>query len=141
MLLLRGCSRPAYSSLLLKCDRLPNLQSSPRHAILTSLTGATQVPRPRAVADVAVPALPADSIVLAGVGQALLGRLSGAGGLHTHCSLGLSQPPDVLALPVHKQVSDAAHITVVQQSSPYLCKRPVALSRVEGILSVIKYVL
>lgn len=121
--------------------RLPNIQSSPLHAILTSLTRASQVTRPRAVADVAVPALPADSIVLAGVGQALLGWLSGAGGLHTHCSLGLSEPPDVLALPIHKQVSNASHITVVQQSSPHLRKRSVVLSRVEGILLVTKCVL
>lgn len=104
----------------------------PLFATLTSLTGASQVACPRAVTDVAVPALPADSVVLAGVGQALFGRLSGARGLHTHCPLGLSQPPDVFALAVNKQVSDAAHVTVVQQSRPHLRKRPPVLSGFTG---------
>lgn len=98
------------------------VQSSPC-CVLTSLTGASQVARPGAVADVAVPALPADPVVLAGVGQALFGRLPGAGRLHAHRPLGLSQPPDVFALAVHKQVSDAAHVAVVQQSCPHLRKR------------------
>lgn len=88
--------------------------------MLTSLTGASQVAGAGAVTDVAVPALPAVAVVLAGVGQALLGRLPGAGGLDTHRPLGLSQPPDVFALAVNKQVSDAAHVAVVQQSRPYL---------------------
>lgn len=104
--------------------------SIPVQSTLTSLTGASQVACPRAVADVAIPALPADSIVLAGVGQALFGWLSGARGLHTHCPLRLSQPPDVFALPIYKQVSDTAHITIVQQSCPYLRKRSKVLSTV-----------
>lgn len=98
------------------------------HVILTSLTGASKVSCPRAVADVAIPTLPADAVVLAGVGQALFGGLSGAWGLHPHSPLGLGQPPDVFALPVHKQVSDAAHVTVVQQSRPHLRKRSPVLS-------------
>lgn len=81
--------------------------------MLTSLTGASQVACARAVTHVAVPALPADAVVLAGVGQALLGRLPGAGGFDTHCPLGLSQPPNVFALAINKQVSDAAHVAVV----------------------------
>lgn len=94
--------------------------SNPVQSVLTSLTGASQVAGAGAVTDVAVPALPAVAVVLAGVGQALLGRLPGAGGLDTHRPLGLSQPPDVFALAVNKQVSDAAHVAVVQQSRPYL---------------------
>lgn len=90
--------------------------------ILTSLTGASQVASPRAVADIAIPALPADAVVLAGVGQALFGWLFGARGFYPHCPLGLSQPPNVFALPIYKQVSDAAHITIVQQSCPHLRK-------------------
>lgn len=108
------------------------VQSSPLYAILTSLTRASQVACPRAVADVAIPTLPADSVVLAGVGQALFGWLSGARGLHAHCPLGLSQPPDVFALPVYKQVSDAAHVTVIQQSRPHLWKRSPVLSSFTG---------
>lgn len=90
--------------------------------ILTSLTGASQVACPRAVADIAIPSLPADAVVLAGVGQALFGWLFGARGFYPYCSLGLGQPPNVFALPVDKQVSDAAHITIVQQSRPHLRK-------------------
>lgn len=100
--------------------------------ILTSLTRASQVACPRAVAHVAIPALPADSVMLAGVGQALFWWLSGTWGLHTHCPLGLSQSPDVLALPVHKQVSDAANVAVVQQSCPHLWKKSAALSSFTG---------
>lgn len=100
---------------------LPNLHMG--QWVLTSLTGASQVAGTGAVADIAVPALPADAVVLAGVGQALLGRLPGAGGLDAHGPLGLSQPPDVFALAVHKQVSDAAHVAVVQQSCPDLQRR------------------
>lgn len=88
--------------------------------MLTSLTGAAQVPGARAVTHVAVPALPADAVVLAGVGQALLGRLPRAGGFDADCSLSLSESPNVFALAVNKQVSDAAHVAVVQQSRPYL---------------------
>lgn len=81
--------------------------------MLTSLTGPAQVARPGAVADVPVPALSADAIVLAGVRQALFWLVFGARRLHAHRSLRLSQPPDVFALPVHKQVSDTAYVTVV----------------------------
>jgi len=108
----------------MSCSSAP----SRRHVILTSLTGASQVARPRAVANVAIPALPADAVVLTGVGQALFGRVSRARGLHPHRSLGLGQPPDVFALPVHKQVSDAANVTVIQQSRPHLRKMPLVLS-------------
>lgn len=58
--------------------------------MLTSLTGAPQVAGPGAVTDVTIPALPADAVVLAGVGQALFGRLSGARGLYPDRPLGLS---------------------------------------------------
>lgn len=109
-----GCQKSSWSVILVLF--LYN------HVILTSLTGASQVSCPWAVANVAVPALPADAVVLAGVGQTLFGWLSRAWGLHTHRSLGLCQPSDVFALPVHKQVSDATHITVVQQSRPHLRK-------------------
>lgn len=91
--------------------------------MLTSLTGASQVAGARTVTHVAVPALPADAVVLAGVGQALLGRLPGAGGFDAHRPLGLSQPPNVFALAINKQVSDAAHVAIVQQCCPYLQKR------------------
>ncbi|TNN73921.1 hypothetical protein EYF80_015938 [Liparis tanakae] len=102
---------PSQNEILPNERRKTSCSSAPsrRHVILTSLTGASQVARPRAVADVAIPALPADAVVLTGVGQALFGRLSRARGLHPHRSLGLGQPPDVFALPVHKQVSDAAN--------------------------------
>lgn len=99
--------------------RLPALTSQIL-GILTSLTGAAQVACARAVADVAIPPLPADTVVLAGVGQALFGWLFGAGGFDPYRPLGLGQPPNVFALPINKQVSDAAHVTVVQQSSPHL---------------------
>lgn len=96
--------------------------------MLTSLAGPAQVARPGAVADVAVPALSADAVVLAGVGQALFGLVFGARRLHAHRSLRLGQPPDVFALPVHKQVSDAAYVAIVQQSRPNLKERLSALS-------------
>lgn len=96
--------------------------------ILTSFTRAPQVTRPRAVADVAIPSLPAVAIVLAGVGEALFGWLSGARRLDAHRPLSFRKPPDVFTLPVHKQVSDAAHVTVVQQSCPHLRKRSRVLS-------------
>lgn len=57
--------------------------------LLTSLTGASQVAGPGTVADVTVPALSADAVVLAGVGQALFWRLSGARGLYPDRPLGL----------------------------------------------------
>lgn len=87
---------------------------------LTSLTGAAQVASPWAVAHVAVPALPARATVQAWVAQALLWRFFGAGRFDTYGSLGLSDAPDVFALAVHEQVAYAAHVTIVEQCSPYL---------------------
>ena len=113
---------PALTQSVKASSVFPDPPQAPTPGSLTSLTGASKVARPRAVADVAIPALPADAVMLAWVGQALFGWLPRARGLHPHCPLGLGQPPDVFALPVHKQVSDAAHVTVVQQRRPHLRK-------------------
>lgn len=118
----------AFMPIAMRCCQKSSWSVNLVFVILTSLAGASQVSRPGAVADVAIPALPADAVVLAGVGQALFGLFSGAGRLHPHRLLGLSQPPDVFALTVHEQVSDAAHVTVVQQSRPHLRRRSPVLS-------------
>lgn len=86
----------------------------------TSLTRASQVSRPGAVAHVAVPALPADAVVLARVAQALLGRLLGAGRFDPRGLLDLCQPSHVLTLAVDEQIPDAAHVAVVEQRRPHL---------------------
>lgn len=86
----------------------------------TSFAGAAQVPGPRAVAHVAVPAFPAHAVVLTGVAQALLGRLLGARGLDPSRLLDLGQAADVLALPIDEKIPDAAHIAIVEQRRPHL---------------------
>lgn len=68
----------------------------------TSFAGATQVSSPRTVTHVAIPAFSTDPIVLAGVAQALLGRLFRAGGLDPGSFLDLSQPSDIFTLSVNK---------------------------------------
>lgn len=84
----------------------------------TSFTGASQVAGSRAVTHIAVPALPADPIVQAGVADALLGCFLGAGGFDPRGLLRLSHAPHVLALAIDEQVPHAAHKAVVQQSCP-----------------------
>lgn len=77
-------------------DKMRQKQSS------TSFTGATQVSSPRAVTHVAIPALSADPIVLAGIAQALFGRLFGAGWFDPGSFLDLSQASDIFTLSVNK---------------------------------------
>lgn len=86
----------------------------------TSFTRAAEVSGTRAVAHVAVPALPADAVVLARVAQALFGRLLGAGGLNPRGLLDLRQASHVLALTVDEEIADAAHVAVVEQRRPHL---------------------
>lgn len=87
---------------------------------LTPFTGPSPVASARAVADEAVPAILAHSIVLAWVAVALLGAHPRTGGLDARSVLHLCQLPDVLAAPVDEQVTDAAHVAVVEHGSPEL---------------------
>lgn len=86
----------------------------------TSFTRAPEVSSPGAVAHIAVPALPADAVVLARVAQALFGRLLGAGGFDPRGLLDLCQASHVLTLAVDEQIPDAAHVAVVEQRRPHL---------------------
>lgn len=91
---------------------------SDRDQPLTSFTGSSPVASASAVADEAVPAVLAHRVVLAGVAVTLLGAHSWTGGLDACRILHFRQLPDVLAAPVNEQVTDAAHIAVVEHGSP-----------------------
>lgn len=85
---------------------------------LTPFTGPSPVASARAVADEAVPAVLAHRVVLAGVAIALLGAHPRTGGLDARSVLHLRQLPNVLAAPVNEQVTDAAHVAIVEHGSP-----------------------
>lgn len=90
---------------------------------LTSLTRSAPVASASAVTNEAVPAILADSIVLAGVTVTLLCAEAGAGGLDSCCILCLRQLPDVLASSIDEQVSDTADVAIVQHCCPELCRK------------------
>jgi len=87
---------------------------------LTSLTGGVPEAGADAVADEAVPSLLAGAVVPAGFAVALPPRRLAAGRRDARGVLRRSDPPDVLAAPVDEQVSDAAHVAVVQHGGPEL---------------------
>lgn len=87
------CRQKCSSKQKMKCDK----EQSP-----TSFTRASQVSSPGAVTHIAVPALSTDPVVLAGVAQALFGRLLRAGGLDPSSPLDLGQAPDILTLSINE---------------------------------------
>lgn len=87
---------------------------------LTSLAGSGPEAGPCAVTDEAVPSLPTQAVILAGVTLALLPRHLAAGRLDAGAVLSLGYLPDVLAAPVDEQVPDAAHVAVVEHGRPEL---------------------
>lgn len=100
---------------------------SPIHKIsqgpaLTPFTRSTPEPSASAVADEAVPTILAHSIVLTGVAVTLLGVHSNAGRFDPRRILLLCQLPDILAPPINEEISDAAHIAIVQHGSPELSR-------------------
>lgn len=86
----------------------------------TSLAGPAQVACSGTIADVSVPPVPAHAVVFARVAKARFRCFPGAGGLHSSGALHFSHLPDVFALAVDEQIPDAAHVAIVEQSSPHL---------------------
>lgn len=111
-----GWAKISYDLVSLRSDHV-SLRSD-RDQPLTSFTGSSPVASASAVADEAVPAVLAHRVVLAGVAVTLLGAHSWTGGLDACRILHFRQLPDVLAAPVNEQVTDAAHIAVVEHGSP-----------------------
>lgn len=85
---------------------------------LTSLAGASPEACSSALADEAVPALLARSVVLARVAVALFASHLAARRLDARHVLGLGDLPDVLAASVNEQIPHAAHVAVVEHCSP-----------------------
>lgn len=86
----------------------------------TSLAGPAQVACSGTITDVSVPPIPAHAVVFARVAKARFCCFPGAGGLHSRGALHFGHLPDVFALAVDEQVPDAAHVAIVEQSSPHL---------------------
>lgn len=87
---------------------------------LTFLAAGAQESRPVAVANVAVPALPAVSAIGARVSGAARVGLPGAEAANTCGALDLRQPPQVPDLAVDEQVPHAAHIAEAERRRPDL---------------------
>lgn len=85
----------------------------------TSLAGPAKVACSGTITDISVPPIPAHAIVFARVAKARFCCFPWAGGLHSSSTLNFSHLPDVFALAVDEQVSYAAHVAIVEQSSPH----------------------
>lgn len=87
-------------------------------ARLTSLTGSLPVSGSSAVTDEAIPALFADSVVFAGVAVALFACYFAAGRLDSDSVLGLCNLTNIFTASIYEEITDAAHIAIVQHSGP-----------------------
>lgn len=91
-----------------------------RGLALTFLTGAVPEAASCAVTDEAVPSFLAGPVVLAGVAVTLFAHHLAAGRLDARRVLRQSDLSDVFAAPVDEEVTDAAHVAVVQHGGPEL---------------------
>lgn len=86
---------------------------------LTSLTGSAKITCSGTITDISVPPIPAHAVIFARVAKARFCCFPRAGRLHSSSTLNFSHLSDVLALAINEQISDAAHVAVIEQSSPY----------------------
>lgn len=86
----------------------------------TSLAGPAKIAGSGTITDISVPPIPAHAIVFARVAKARFCCFPWAGGLYSSSTLNFSHLPDIFALAVDEQISDAAHIAIVEQGGPHL---------------------
>lgn len=94
----------------------------------TLFTARAEVARAIAVAYVAVPALPAEGAVAAGLPAAADVGLPGAEAADPRGHLHLGQLPQVAALAVDEEVAHAAHVAQAQGGGPHLRGQDEALA-------------